>query len=312
MKEIRWLKTCIFGLALLALTGCGSFKSDAEEVSQQAGDVMASMDESSGSNSGSGGFAAAQRALEVEALAAHQTFSRRMPAEVGQAWWQSLPLVPREASAATCAATSTFGACTSNVVSRTFGGCTIGTATLSGSVTLTWSDAATDSTCQMTASSHSVTRVPAFTITGPRGGTLTVSKTGTVGQKITRGTTAGNFSFTNDGIRRVIATGSGTTLFDFTTETTTAITITGTSRSDRVVSGGVLKVTDNVNSVSCDLVPTAVTWTSTCNCASSGTWAGTCSDGKTFSISISGCGTATATVGTTSTSVTFDRCYSTS
>ncbi|MCM2322947.1 MAG: hypothetical protein NDJ90_06760, partial [Oligoflexia bacterium] len=61
--------------------------------------------------------------------------------------------------------------------------------------------------------------------------------------------------------------------------------------------------------VSCSFSPSNVTWTSTCNCAVNGTWNGTCSDGKTASLDITGCGTATLTIDAITQDVAFDRCY---
>jgi hypothetical protein len=52
-----------------------------------------------------------------------------------------------------------------------------------------------------------------------------------------------------------------------------------------------------------------VSWTSSCNCPSSGSWSGSCSDGNSFSISITGCGSANLTLGEESSSVLFDRCH---
>ncbi|RME18236.1 MAG: hypothetical protein D6797_00815 [Bdellovibrio sp.] len=45
-----------------------------------------------------------------------------------------------------------------------------------------------------------------------------------------------------------------------------------------------------------------------CYCATSGTWSGSCSDGKSFSLSIQGCGSAVLTLGEDSESLNFDRC----
>jgi hypothetical protein len=293
-----WLAAVLAAAGLAALSGgsCGkkddeSSSTDIQETGQQVGDVMASIDESGG---GSGSYALLEDS-------ARRTYARLAPGELRAPW----SLVP-EAQAATCGI-STFSGCVSNVNTRTFGGCTIGAATFNGTVTLTFSDAATDNTCLLTANGHSITRDPNFTVTGRRGATLTVAKTGTNGQKIERAS-AGVFSFTNDGIRRYFTTGGGSTLFDFTTQTTSAITVTGASRSGRTLSGGTLRVTNNLTNTSCDFVPSSVTWDATCNCPTSGSWSATCSDGKSATLSITGCGTATLTMGSESEDFTFDRC----
>lgn len=294
------ISIAVLTLGSVGLVSCGDSQSttDIQETGQQVGDVMASIDESGGST-GSLAF--------NDLNSAHRAIARIAPSEARSPWW-SRAVLP-QANAASCLLSSTFASCSSNVITRTFGGCTIGAATFDGTVTLTFDDAAVDGTCQMALSGHSVTRVPAFTVTGRRGATLTVSKTGTVGQKITRGSTAGSFTFSNDGIRRVFTTSSGATLIDFTTLTTSDITVTGATRATRTLSGGSLRVTNNLTSVSCDYVPTDVKWTSTCNCPTSGSWAGTCSDGSSTSLSITGCGTASLTVGSASEDFTFDRCY---
>lgn len=283
-------------LVVLSLSGCK--KSDAvdnEETGQQVGDVMASIDESGGS-----GGSLTRVESEIK------TFERLAP-EGNLEALNRFFLTP--AYAATCAAANTFGSCSGTTLVRTFGDCTILGATLSGTVTITWGGTATS--CALLAAGDTITRVPAFTLTGRRGATLTVSKTGSVGQKLTWSSGSGSskvFSFTNDGIKRVF-TLSGATLFDYTTETTEAITVTGTLRSSRVMNNGKLKVTNNLSGTSCTYVPSNVTWSATCNCASSGTWTGTCSDSKTSSITLTGCGTANLTVGDTTQSITFDRCY---
>ena len=276
----------------------------ASETAQQVGDSMASVDEFGGSG-GSMTYMESEKRIFAR-VAGHEALSPI----ASQASFVSL-LVP-QAQATSCILANTWGSCTTtggaDKIVRTFGGCTIGGATLDGTVTLTFTDAAVNSTCAMAASGHSITRDPNFTITAANGATYTVSKTGTEGQKVVRGASAGNYTFSNDGIRRVIASG-GTTLFDMTTQTTSAITVTGASRSGRVMTGGSLRTTNNLTSVTCDFVPTAVTWVSSCNCPTSGEWAATCSDGKSGEIEITGCGTGTITLGTTSESVTFDRCY---
>ena len=295
----------LFLMTILALQSCGSSSTTdtTEETGQQVGDVMASVDEGGGSTGGTFAF------LGIDPKSAQRTFARLSPSDVEPTWMEkiSAPFQPvTNAYAGSCSTDATFSTCSSNVMTRTFSGCTIGYATVTGTVALTFVDAAVDSTCSLASAGHTVTRVPAFTITGRRGATLTVSKTGTNGQVITKGS-GSTFTFSNDGIRRVF---TGASTLDFTTKTTSDITITGTSRSGRTMSGGNIRVTNNTSGVYCDFVPSNVTWGATCNCATSGSWAGTCSDGKTSSLSITGCGTGTITIGSSSTSVTLDRCYS--
>jgi hypothetical protein len=117
------------------------------------------------------------------------------------------------------------------------------------------------------------------------------------------------FTYSNDGISRVFTLGA-TTLFNQTTTTTSPVTITGGARANRVMSGGNIRVTNNLTSVTCNYVPTSVTWAASgsCNCPETGSWAGSCSNGKSTTLSITGCGTANYTEGSETTAVTFDRC----
>lgn len=309
MKNLNKLTLTVVTLSLLACAKNEDKKStDIQETAQQIGDVMASIDESSGSSSGSLISFVDQRSTE-------KMFARLLPqSPVNKfaAYEHISQILLPNAQAAACSVTNTFSSCSSNVVTRTFGGCSIGSATLDGTVSLTWSDSAVDTTCAIAANGHSITRVPNFTITGRRGGTLTVSKTGSIGQRITRDS-AGSYTFTNDGIKRVIAY-QGTTLFDFTTETVgSGLTVTGVSRGGRTLSasgGAGLKVTNNSSGVVCTYTPSNVTWSSSCSCATSGSWSSTCSDGKSSSLTITGCGTGSFSMGSESESLTFDRCYS--
>lgn len=297
----RYYVTVSF-LAILVGTGlwfasCGQ-STDIEETGQQVGDVMASIDEQGGS---------VGTLTQLDGV--RKTFRRLSPNDVEDTLFEKV-FAP-SAYAVSCSGYG-FGSCSSNVVTRTFGGCTVGAATFSGTVTFTWGGAS--AACTLTAANDTITRVPSFTVTGRRGATLTVSKSGSVGQRITWSSGTGTskvFSFSNDGIRRVFADSAGTTTFDYTTATTSAITVTGTSRSNRVLSGGSLRVTDNLTGGTCDFVPTAVTWNaSTCNCPVSGSWAGTCSDGSSNSLTLTGCGTGTLVIGSSSQDITFDRCAS--
>lgn len=288
----------IFISQLMLLAGCAEdelAQVDIQETAQQIGDVMASVDESSGTTNGTMAFMESQRKFMA-------VKDKQLPGNIIQDVFSLLTPI-KSAQAVACKDT-TYSACTSSARTRDLNGCTIGSAVFTGSIALAFNDTA----CAFDSNGDRVDRTPSFTVTGRRDATLTVSKSGTIGQRITR-VTAGNFTFSNDGIRRVF-TASGVDLFDFTTETTSDITVTGTSRADRVMTGGVLRVTNNNSSVTCDYTPSNVAWSSTCNCASSGSWTGSCSDGKTSSVLITGCGTATITVDDTSENLSFDRCYS--
>ena len=298
----------LFGLVPLLLLTSSCRKTDSSattatttdisEPAQQIGDNMASMDDSSGSSSGTYSY---NWDNEMKTFARLEKLPRT---EINPIAFQLFS----RAYAVYCSDSSTFSSCSSNVITRTFGGCTLYTGvTISGTVTLTFSDATVDNTCSLAATSHSVSRNPNFTISGRRGASLSVTKTGTYGQKVTR--TASGFTFENDGIRRTF-TGLSST-FDFKTETTSALTFTGTSRANRTLTGGTLRVTNMNTNVTCDFTPaTNITWSTGCNCATSGTWTMSCSDSKTGSMVINSCGSGTLTQGSDSETFTFDRCSS--
>ncbi len=282
-------------VALSFLVSCAEEETtvDIQETAQQIGDVMASVDESGGTSNGT-----------MVMMESHRRFIAAREKAITPAallFLNSLGLLPT-AQAVACKDT-TFTACAASQKVRDLSGCTIGSATFTGNIALNFSDAA----CVIDSDGDMVDREPNFTVTGRRGAVLTVSKIAT-GQRITR-VTAGNFTLSNAGIRRVFTLASQT-LFDYTADTTSNITVTGTSRTDRVMTGGQLRVTNNLSGVICNYVPTNVTWASTCNCATSGSWAGSCSDGKATSVVITGCGTGTIAIGDDSESLTFDRCYS--
>jgi hypothetical protein len=301
-------------LVLLCVTlvlGCNNGNNDAiselEETAQQIGDVMASIDEAGGS---SGNIASLQNSIQ-------KTFQRHAPEEVPHPSLVASVIIPKAhaASCFTVGVTGTsYSACTSvtnGSITKTFNNCSIGTASLSGDITFAWT--ATGTQCAMDSVNEQIERNPNFVLTGRRGATLTVTKTGGTGQvvKLTNLNGGGAnriFEFTNGGINRKF-TNNGTTLFDNTTTTTLAITITGSDRTNRALSGGSLRIANNLKSITCDYVPTNVTWAGgTCNCPTSGSWAGTCSNGKTTTLNITGCGTGSYTEGSDTISVVFDRC----
>jgi len=296
--------------ACVPISNTNSTLTDFTEVAQPVGDLSSSIDEMGGDNGAIAYVRPQDKFYKRSGLSTEGTYL---------AWLNPI----QRAYAAACSATGTFGSCSNggsstSTIIRTFGGCTIGNATLEGTVDLSWNPGTgTVNNCQMATTGAFIEREPNYTVTGLRGANLAVTTTGVHGQEITWTSGTGNpgdpkiFSFTNDGIERKFTNASSVVIFDHTTETTSAITVTGSSRSSRVLSGGSLNVIDNLTGVTCTIVPTAVTWSSlTCNCPISGTWSGTCSDSNSYSLSLTGCGTGTLTYGTNTQSVTFDRCYS--
>lgn len=262
---------------------------DQDQIGASIGEVMASVDEST---KGSGATA------RLPIL--------RMPDEMrGPVWRQIFDGVVHTAYASSCLQSS-FGTCTAGTRMRTFADCSIGAATLVGTVALSYSDT---SSCAVTVAGDSVTRSGTFTLTGPYGGTLMVNAVGG-GQTLTK--TAVGFDYSVPGMERVLTGPGGHTLFDISTRTTAPIHITGTSRADLVIVSGALEVSHNLAGYKVTLSPQNLTWTATCNCAVSGTLTGTVSggkhDGQSASVTLTGCGQADITIDGETDSVTMDRC----
>ena len=276
---------------------------DADEVTQSVGDAMSGLDESSGS----GG-----------SLANYIPSTGSRFAKMNRSWTDQFQLIPA-ANATACALVPSwgFGSCASGVVTRTFdygsAACTVGLVSWSGTVTFTMKDGSGTGTCAFGSWSdgYSITRAPNYTITGRRGATIAVTSDGG-GQKLTK-TSTGVYSWDTLGIRRVATSAAGAQVFDISTKTNSAITVTGSSRAGRVLSGGELQITHSLKNYVVKLAPSAVTWTSTCNCPTSGKWSGSATGDETadsFVIEFTGCGTATVTANDTATNVTMDRCSS--
>ena len=113
-------------------------------------------------------------------------------------------------------------------------------------------------------------------------------------------------------MERVVTTAGGRTLFDVATRTTAPIVVTGSSRADLKIVSGSFEIDHKVAGYKVTLTAENLAWTSSCNCASSGTLSGTVSggkhDGKTASVMITGCGEADVTIDGETESVSMDRC----
>lgn len=191
---------------------------------------------------------------------------------------------------------------------RTFNDCTIQSAVFAGSTTFNWSNA---TLCQLTRLLENISRSPNIRTTGRRNATLIIQKSGSYGQRLTWVSGNGTdkvFTFESDGINRVFKTQTGLVDFDHTTFTEAPLVVTGTTRSNRIVTGGTLRVRDNLSQSFCDYTPENVAWASSCNCPTKGVWSGTCSNENLTSLTITGCGTGHFEDGTFSEEVVFDRC----
>lgn len=270
---------------------------DAADMGQTVGDVMASIDESGGSTG-----TLSYMKSEMKTIASY------VPAASEKTSLMSLMITPAEAT--TCSSAPGFGSCTNNVIVRNFNGCTIGSATVSGTVTLTFMDGTVNNVCTVGSTGNQIYRAPNFQITTSTGAKLAVTKTGTYGQIMTKLSTGQLYSITNDGVNRKL-TFNGSTLVDITTTISSAdqLVVSGTNRTNRTLSSGKITLTNNITGKVCTLQPSNVTWTGSCNCPTSGTWTGTCDSGTNATLNITGCGTATATLNGDSKTVSFDRCY---
>jgi hypothetical protein len=278
----------LVGMMVVAAAGCRK-KDEADQIGESVGEAMSSLDESVAGR-------------EATAMLPY----RRVPDELkGPLWRRAIDAVIPSAYAATCWE-PTFSACSaSGVRSKDFGGCTIGGATLEGTVTLTFNRPL----CAVLTAGDAVTRTADFTLTGLYGGTLEVTSPGG-GQTLTK--TAAGFDYTVGGMERTLTGPGGRTLFDIATRTTAPIVVTGSSRSDLKIVSGSLEVDHKVAGYKVTLTAENLAWTSSCNCATSGTLTGTVAggrfDGKSASVTLTGCGEADVTIGDETESVSLDRC----
>lgn len=297
MYDVKKIILIVLGTAILvsckAKDGAGSISTEGLEVAQQVGDFMASTDE----------YGAGTSSIALNEKEVRRYFAKYAPNEISDNLFSRL-LLP-EAWAASCAVVG-FGGCSSSRKVKTFSGCTVGSATFNGTVTLEWNQGS----CAITAINDYATRSPNLTVTGRLGSTLSITKTGTDGQRLLLAASGPPkvYNFTSDGINRKFTRADNTVMMDFTTTTVSAITVTGGDRNGRKMTGGSIQVRNNINSVTCTYSPNNITWVSDCNCPVSGSWSGSCSDGNTASVELNGCGTATVNFDDTSESITFDRC----
>ncbi|HEY4188462.1 MAG TPA: hypothetical protein VGP07_25530 [Polyangia bacterium] len=295
MFKLGTLQSTVLISAMVAAAAAGCRKADDDDASQigsAVGEVMASVDEAN-----QGGMATAMLpALPI----------LRTPDELrGPLWRRAIDSVFPSAQAAACADFH-FSACDAGTRIRTFSACSIGLATLDGAVSLAFSS---NPLCALASPGDAVTRTGDFTLTGLYGGTLTVSAPAG-GQTLTR--TSSGFEYTVGGMERVLKGAGGRTLFDISTETTTPIELTGSSRADLVIVSGALKITHHLAGYAVTLTPSNLAWSAQCTCAVSGSLSGSVSggkhDGKEATMTLMGCGDADVTIDGVTESVTLDRC----
>jgi hypothetical protein len=286
---LRWGSRVVMLTATIsAAAGCRK-QDEAQQIGETVGEAMSSLDDS----------------VSGESSASRLPF-RRVPDELkGSPWQRAMDNVIPSAYAATCWE-PTFSACsTTGVRTKDFGGCMIGGATLAGTVTLTFNQPL----CAVLTAGDMVTRTADLTLTGRYGGTLEITSPGG-GQTLTK--TADGFEYSVGGMERIATTAGGRTLFDVATRTTAPIVVTGSSRADLKIVSGSFEINHKVAGYKVTLTADNLAWTSSCNCASSGTLTGTVSggkhDGKSASVMITGCGEADVTIDGETESVSMDRC----
>lgn len=293
MKAKFFANTLFSSCLLIGLANCGGAgggeQPAGQELAHVLGDAMGSADEALGS--------------------ASSVLNSRVPTLSEKLWTQaSKALIPFAQIMGTCDSTS-VSSCSSGVATRTYDSCTFGSLTLNGGVIYEFSD--TD--CELGNNNDSVRRVPDFEISGRNGGTIGVSvfNPSSSGQKLTRSSST-TYDYEVSGLRRYFTDSSSNLTVNYTIQTVSDITITGLLRANRRMTGGTLKITDNITGSETEITPSAVKWSSTCTCASSGSWIGqTTSDtGVTedFTLTMTSCGQATMKKGTEESSVELERC----
>lgn len=246
------------------------------EVANQLGDVMATIDEA-----GRGTIAIAYFAPSFDK-------SSSKNAAVDNLMFALFP----QAQAATCN-TVEFSTCSANSVLRNFNSCAIGGYTLTGSVAMSWTGG---SNCTLSATSQAIRITPNYSVAA-NNMSLSSIKTGTYGSILTWVSGSGTtrvFSYDNDGTNRTLSS-NGSVLLSLNTRTVTPISVTGNTRGNRILSSGAnaLEIVNVTSPETCTFQPSSVSWAAAnCNCATVGQWLGSCSVMGTFTMTITGCGTA--------------------
>ena len=142
------------------------------------------------------------------------------------------------------------GTCTRDV------NCTFGAYSWSGDVALTFSNGSSCLNPGISNAGDSVTRIADFLRSGPRGSLKTISSTSAghtdyLGDVIGGGTTAtrtagGGLSVAVNGVSKVLASASGSSLFDISLKTSSPVSMNHLARNGRVVTDGSLQIIHNL------------------------------------------------------------------
>lgn len=208
------------------------------------------------------------------------------------------------AYAATCSGRAASQSCSSGTKSITYSSCTLGSSsqTLFGTVTLTYSQSA----CTFSATNDTITRTFDYSRTTSFGATVrTFSSAHTNyagnsysgGSKLTK--TASGYELQIMGKHKTRTNSGGRSKLDISMRTTSNITMDNLNRTNRTITGGALEVYHNLGQVTVKMVPSSLTYISTCCYPISGsialTYSGTIS--ATGSVTFTSCGSATVTKG---------------
>ena len=129
------LTTINLAFILVSLSNCSKedrIQSDIQEAGQQIGGLMASVDESSGNDSGTYALLKSNQKMFAK-LNKPSLFESTLGSVLES-------VKPNKAYAASCGLSTTFSSCSSNSVTRDFGGCTVGALSFTGTVDLAFTD----------------------------------------------------------------------------------------------------------------------------------------------------------------------------
>jgi hypothetical protein len=191
------------------------------------------------------------------------------------------------------------------------GGCNEGAITLTGTTNIEFST----NNCHIPLANDYLVRFPAYTFEA-EGYTLTVSAPSSGGQKLMR-TGVTSFEYSVLGVERVGKSPDGGTLLDIETTTGSPIQVAGLTRTGRTMTGGSLAVQHKLAGFTTTFVPNNLTWSSGCNCPTSGSLDATNSGSRNNAFTMtmgSGCGDATlagheADGGTLTLELHLDQCH---
>lgn len=225
-------------------------------------------------------------------------------------------LLGEPAFAAACGRAVSQSCASGGVKSVSYSSCQVGLASsLSGSLTLDYSD----NSCSMAVNGNTVTRTYNWTLTGPRGGTLTRSSdsmsdysgdTYGGGGRLTK--TASGFDLEILGKHTELKGPRGTVLYDISVRTTSAIGLDQVARNGRTMNGGSIEVNHNLAGFTAVLVPNNLEWSSSSCCHPTGgsmtvTYSGSRSGSATLTFGGT-CGTATVTSGSGTQNIVLGFC----